>query len=95
MTIKSFKCDSCGEEIEYALINGDSLEGGDGLLEDVMLEVRNVDGKPEIKINEDDEWYFEKLNKEYWIKRAKEYAEAKWGPMFECPKCGDSFEFKF
>jgi len=80
-----FDCETCGK-IDEALFDGYFF--GDRILEGVMFKARkNDDGTCEVESV--DEWdkdpYLVGLNKELWMKRAKEFAEA--NDIFTCPTC--------
>ena len=81
-----FDCEKCGK-IDEALLNGYLF--GDRTLEGVMFKVRkNDDGTCKVEPANgswDKDSYLRELNKEYWMKLAKEFAEQ--NDIFECPKC--------
>lgn len=79
------KCDKCGK-IDHVLVDGYPF--GDRLLEGVMFEVRDVNGKPDvIGVTKDCLDYFEGLSSKKWLKACKDYCEKL--DVAGCPNCGE------
>jgi len=80
-----FDCETCGK-IDEAIFDGYPF--GDRLLEGVkFIAKKNDDGTCEVRTKgPDDDQYLEKLNMDYWLQMAKQFAEE--NDIFECPKCG-------
>ena len=79
------KCDKCGK-IETVLVDGYWF--GDRILEGVMFEVMDKDGKPEaIGVTKECVDYFNDLNTKKWLKACEHFCEGL--DIAQCPKCGD------
>ena len=91
MSKYTFKCEGCGQEHEYALLDGYYV--GDRLLEGVMFEVRIADdGTFSVAPRAGMEAYLIGLNMPHWIKLMTEYAKKR--DLFTCPtpKCREDIE---
>ena len=83
---EKFYCEECKKKLDMVYVDG--YEVGDRLLEDVIFEVENVDGKPVVLGVEDDSVpYFHLLNKKLWLKRCQEYCQ-ELDTAARCPVCG-------
>jgi len=79
------KCDSCGA-IDHVLVDGYAF--GDRLLEGVMFEVIDKNGKPKVnRVAPECQDYFSDLNQEKWAMICEDYCEQL--DIAQCPKCGD------
>lgn len=91
MSKYTFKCEGCGQEHEYALLDGYYV--GDRLLEGVMFEVRIADdGTFSATPCAGMEGYLIGLNMPHWIELMTKYAKKR--DLFTCPdpKCGEDIE---
>jgi len=88
MSKYNMTCDNCGK-VEHVLIDGYCFD--DRLLEDVEFEVRVVNDKVKVVVEESAKPYFETLNEKLWLKRAKEFAEET--DIVECPYCHNQMLF--
>lgn len=78
-------CDNCGA-IDYVLVDGYEVAGR--LLEGVMFEVEDKDGKPHtIGVTARDEEYFDQFNQIKFILAMDALCETE--EEAECPKCGE------
>lgn len=78
------KCDKCGK-IDHVLVDGYTF--GDRILEGVMFEVRDKNGKPDaIGVTKECLDYFNDLNTKKWLKACQGYCEDL--DIAQCPKCG-------
>jgi uncharacterized protein (UPF0212 family) len=84
------KCPKCGE-IECGLLDGYLV--GDTLLEGVMFEIRNINGKPDVKVEDESKEYFEELNSKKWLDAVK--YSLKDMDSLTCPKCKSDIENPF
>jgi hypothetical protein len=75
-------CEGCGA-LEYVLIDGYDI--GDRLLEGVMFEIRQVNGKYTATTRADSKDYMADLNEKKWLKAMREYAAET--DTATCPKC--------
>jgi predicted RNA-binding Zn-ribbon protein involved in translation (DUF1610 family) len=77
-----FNCEKCGKVDEGRF---DGYWFGDRQLEGIMfIAKKNDDGT--CKVRAEDDKYLATLNKKYWLKMAKEFAED--NDIFICLKCG-------
>lgn len=84
-TLSFFDCEECGQ-IHEALFDGYFF--GDRLLEGVMFKAKIENGDMTISMNDsNDDAYMNSLNKEQWLKTAKQFALK--NDIFECPYCGE------
>jgi len=82
------KCDKCGK-IDYVLVDGYAF--GDRILEGVMFEVKDTNGKPDVLgVTKDCVDYFNDLNSRKWLKACQEFCEGE--DIGQCPKCGGDVE---
>jgi hypothetical protein len=84
------KCQKCGE-IEYGLLDGYLV--GNTLLEGVMFEIKNTNGKPDVKVKDDSKEYFEELNSKRWLNAVKD--SLKDMEFLTCPECKSDIENPF
>jgi len=82
---ENFYCDQCQKKLYVVHVDGYGF--GSRLLEDVMFEVENCDGKPiALQVEQDAEPYFQQLNRKYWFDMCEEYCKDL--DTAYCPTCG-------
>jgi hypothetical protein len=73
-------CEDCGENLPYVIVDGYSV--GERILEGVIF---HFYPNRTVKVRDEDEEYFNTLNRIMWIKRVRELALE--GEDVICPKC--------
>lgn len=82
------KCNKCGK-IDYVEVDGYWF--GNRMLEGVIFEVKDKNGKPEvIGVTKECIDYFSELNTKKWIRTCEEFCENT--DVAECPICGSDVE---
>lgn len=76
--------DDTYQKVDVAYIDG--YDVGDRILDGVMFEVRVINDKFVVKVSPSHEWYFQKLNAEYWYPRLVEYCHTL--DLFYADPCG-------
>ncbi len=85
-----FKCEDCGKEVDYVLIDGYAV--GEREMEDVWFKIISDEkGNPKcVGVEQTDDWetdsYLQQFNKEYWYECAEAAAESI--EEAKCPLCG-------